>query len=79
MINPSDFENERVIWREQFYLKPFMIPDGFDKCPKCDGRGKVIKLYKNPGPNEYITCFNCDGKGYVPSFNQKNTTEKTSP
>lgn len=74
MIKPEDFENERIIWREEIILKPFRIPEGHIKCPKCDGKGKVVKLYKNPGPNEYWPCIECRGWGYIPSVADEKTT-----
>jgi hypothetical protein len=67
MINHEDFESGRVVWREVCELRPYKIPDGFIKCSKCSGSGKVIKIYKDPGPNEYLNCFECDGTGFVPA------------
>lgn len=68
MIKPEDFENERVIWREVCDLRPFKIPEDSIKCPDCKGSGKIIKLYRDPGPNEYMRCFTCDGKGFIPQL-----------
>lgn len=65
MIKPEDFENERVIWQAEICLKPHKIPEGNKKCPDCQGSGRQVKIYKDPGPNETMTCFTCMGKGYV--------------
>jgi DnaJ-class molecular chaperone len=67
IYTPKDLENNRVIWRIVQSLEPFVIPENYMKCPECDGKGKVIKIYRDPGPNEYMTCFRCMGKGYVAS------------
>ena len=56
---------------EGYIIKPFTIfksikiPEGFKKCSSCHGMGEVVKIFKDPGPNEYMTCPVCDGVGYV--------------
>ena len=78
MIKPEDFENDRVIWREETILSPHKIPEGYKKCAKCGGSGKVIKIYHDPGPNEYMQCFVCNGLGIVPcsSLSEKGSKQK---
>lgn len=70
MISADDLENNRVIWKEQSFLKPFRIPDGCAKCPSCNGSGKIRWRYSEPSPlnnpsqSDYWTCSLCLGKGY---------------
>jgi excinuclease UvrABC ATPase subunit len=64
--NEYFFESDRVIWRETTIIQSFRIPDGFTKCLECKGTGKIIKIYRDPGPNETMLCFECKGKGFIP-------------
>ena len=57
--------DEGYIFREVTTFKRVRIPDGHKKCARCDGRGKVVKLFKDPGPNEYMECYFCGGRGFV--------------
>jgi DnaJ-class molecular chaperone len=57
--------NDDFIFREETILKKVRVPFGHIKCPKCNGSGKQIKSYRDPGPNEYMSCLNCLGVGYV--------------
>lgn len=67
-------DDEGYVWKESFTLKRVKIPEGFIKCSECHGTGKQIKIFKDPGPNEYMTCLKCMGKGYV---RKTNTGEET--
>jgi RecJ-like exonuclease len=40
-------------------------PKGCVKCPTCEGEGKILISYNDPGPNTYWDCILCYGLGYV--------------
>lgn len=65
MINTDDLKNDRVIWREETFLKPIKIPEGSIKCPDCKGTGEILFMYCDPGPNKYWQCITCLGEGYL--------------
>lgn len=46
-------------------LRAHEIPEGFKQCERCWGYGEVVKIWRDPGPNEMMSCPDCDGKGYV--------------
>lgn len=60
-----------IIFRAIKTLEQITIPDGYHKCPDCQGYGEVVRIYKDPGPNEYMVCLTCNGKGFVPNKNSK--------
>jgi len=52
------------ILKEFSIFKPVKIPEGSVRCPSCEGSGKTLVAYRDPGPNEYWSCILCLGKGY---------------
>ena len=56
--------SEDFILKEFSILKPVRIPKGSVKCPSCEGSGKILVAYRDPGPNLYWSCILCLGKGY---------------
>lgn len=58
-------DEEGYILKEVWGVKRIKIPDGCIRCPECQGSGQVVRIYKDPGPNEYMTCLTCCGNGYV--------------
>jgi DnaJ-class molecular chaperone len=60
-------DDDNYVYHTCTFVKRVKIPEGYTKCPDCNGSGKIIKIWKDPGPNEYTQCFTCDGKGYVKS------------
>ena len=47
------------------------IPEGHKVCPKCNGTGRYRFRYSSPSFNnipyisDYMTCFQCNGSGFV--------------
>lgn len=58
-------DEDGYILREVWGVKRVKIPNGCIKCSECQGTGKVIKIFRDPGPNELMTCLTCMGIGYV--------------
>jgi DnaJ-class molecular chaperone len=58
-------EEDGYIFREETVMKRVKIPEGNVRCPRCQGTGKDVRIYRNPGPNEYMSCLKCLGQGYV--------------
>ena len=58
-------DEDGYILREVWGVKRIKIPNGCIKCSECQGTGKVIKIFRDPGPNEFMTCLTCMGIGYV--------------
>jgi DnaJ-class molecular chaperone len=66
----SDGTDEGILGGYIFQFTPRLvkikIPEGHEKCPRCKGAGETVRYFRNPGPNVYDRCCECDGKGYVP-------------
>jgi DnaJ-class molecular chaperone len=62
-INWNDLETERTIAKRVFETKK--LPDGVYSCPACYGSGRVVMIYRDPGPNKYMSCGTCDGTGEI--------------
>ncbi len=58
-------DEDGFILREVVSVQRVRIPEGNVRCPDCHGTGKAVKIYRDPGPNEYMTCLKCMGQGYV--------------
>lgn len=52
------------ILKEFVVLRPIKIPEDSARCPSCEGSGKILVVYCDPGPNKYCSCITCLGKGY---------------
>jgi hypothetical protein len=44
---------------------PVPIPDGYVRCPSCDGDGEIRVGWDGGHHRDFWSCFHCDGKGYV--------------
>jgi DnaJ-class molecular chaperone len=60
MSDEADF-----VFREEVTVRRVRVPEGYIRCPRCHGSGRDIRIYRDPGPNEYMTCLKCLGQGYV--------------
>ncbi len=58
-------DDDRFILKEVVSVQRVKIPEGHVRCPDCHGTGKIVKIYRDPGPNEYMTCLKCNGQGYI--------------
>jgi len=66
---------KRLISRRTTIYQKVMIPEGHVKCPDCKGSGFRRWRWGGPGSNDYKTCFECRGLGYISDeqmgFNQR--------
>jgi len=58
-------DEDGFVLREVVSVQRVKIPEGNIRCPRCQGTGKDVRIYRDPGPNEYMTCLKCMGQGYV--------------
>jgi hypothetical protein len=57
-------DSDGYILKEVSSVQRIKIPEGYIRCPECDGTGRTLVAYRDPGPNEYWSCILCLGKGY---------------
>lgn len=60
-----DKKGDTWIMREVTNLEPFKLPKNHVVCPDCDGKGKILFMYCDPGPNKYWKCITCLGEGHL--------------
>lgn len=66
MKEPIDYNSlskERSVRTTSYYTKK--LPEGVYVCPACYGSGRVVTVYRDPGPNKTGECFMCCGTGEI--------------
>jgi DnaJ-class molecular chaperone len=59
-------EEDGYIYRKKVTIEKVKIPEGYVKCPICNGYGEVRRYYGQPwDKGQFMTCWVCHGKGYV--------------
>ena len=59
---------DQYVYRKKIVFEKVKIPEGYVRCPECNGEGEIPYLYVCFGPNprvETYPCPRCRGKGYI--------------
>jgi len=54
-----------MITRRKTVYQTVPIPEGYEKCPECDGKGQYRFRWGGPGSNDFRPCWECGGEGYI--------------